>query len=87
MDLSDEEHGPVKRHEMGYAEPGFVADMAERNINERNGENNNETWAMVVSMRKQEGKTNGQERKGDLQSTEGIGSEKEVREKRNDLSQ
>ncbi len=59
----------------------------ERNINDGNGESRNETWAKVVSWRKQDGKTNGQERKRDLQSTEGTGTEKEVGEKINYLSQ
>jgi hypothetical protein len=86
MDLTDKEHGLVKRHDMGYTEPGYVADMTERNINEGNGENNKETWAMVVSRRNQEGKSNGQKRKEDLQITEGMGIEKEVGEKRHDLS-
>ncbi len=86
-DLTEKGHGLAKGHEMGNREPGYFADTTERNINDGNGESRNETWAIVVSRRKQDGKTNGQERKRDLQSIEGTGTEKEVGEKRNDLSQ
>lgn len=41
----------------------------------------------MVSRRKQQGKTNGQEGKIVLQTTKGTGTGKEVGEKRNDLSQ
>lgn len=68
MDLTDKEHGLAKRHEMGNRKPGYVADMT--------GENSNETWVKVVSRRKLKGKTNQQERKRDLQTTESIGIEK-----------
>lgn len=86
-DLTDKGHGLAKEHEMGNRESGYVADDMERNINEGNGESRNETWAKVVSRRKQDGKSNGQERKRDIQTTEGTGTNKEGGEKRNDLSQ
>lgn len=86
-DLTDKGHGLAKEHEMGNRESGYVADEMERNINEGNGESRNETWAKVVSRRKQDGKSTGQERKRDIQTTEGTGTNKEGGEKRNDLSQ
>lgn len=54
MDLTDKENILVKRHEIGNTEPGYAADIIE---SEGNEENNNETWAIMVARRKQEGKT------------------------------
>lgn len=87
MDLTDKGHGLANGHEMGMRESGYVADEMERNMKEGNAESRNETWAKVVSRRKQDGKTNGQDRKTELQTTEGTGINKGVGEKRNDLSQ
>ncbi len=80
-------HGMAKGHETENREPSYAANTMERNINELKEESRNETWAKVVSRRKQDGKTNGQERKRDLQTNEGTGAEKGVGEKISELSQ
>ncbi len=80
-DLMEKGHGMAKGHETENREPSYAANTTERNINELKEESRNETWAKVVSRRKQDGKTNGQERKRDLQTNEGTGAEKGVGEK------
>lgn len=67
-------------------EQGNATNMLERTQNEDARENSNETWATVVSKKK-EGKGGDQEKKGDLQSTAIIESVKNTEGQRNALSQ
>lgn len=85
MDTTEKENR-LETNEPRNGEQGNPTNIFERTRNEDDGENSNETWATVVSKKK-EGKGGGQEKEGDLQSNASIESEKNIEGQRNALSQ